>query len=275
MWLSPVLDLGAGAGRAALYLQERGLPVTAVDASPGAAEVCRRRGVADVRLGDVNDPPEDRRWAAVVLLCGNLGLGGSWDGSRRLLAGSLSWSCLARSWPVIGDSDRAPSDRAAHPLSRPGHSLVAAVQHSCLKDGCPGRGHRVADRAARAGRRRPRRPAAPNLEAGHPGRVSSRPRAGHPGAVNSRPRAGHLGAVNSRPGAGHPGAVNSRPRAADHPGRSAVDLVRSGRFLGVLGLTLGPVSALGAASRIRAAAGETVTSGAAPGESVTPGGRGA
>jgi SAM-dependent methyltransferase len=82
----PVLDLGAGAGRAALYLQQRGLPVTAVDASPGAAEVCRRRGVADVRLGDVNDPPQDRRWGAVLLLCGNLGLGGSWDGSRRLLA---------------------------------------------------------------------------------------------------------------------------------------------------------------------------------------------
>jgi len=81
----PVLDLGAGAGRAALYLQERGLSVTAVDASPGAVEVCRRRGVADVRLGDVHDPPADKHWAAVLLLCGNLGLGGSWDGSRRLL----------------------------------------------------------------------------------------------------------------------------------------------------------------------------------------------
>lgn len=81
----PVLDLGAGAGRAALHFQERGLPVTAIDASPGSVEVCRRRGVADVRLGDVNDPPCDRSWAAVLLLCGNLGLGGSWDGSRRLL----------------------------------------------------------------------------------------------------------------------------------------------------------------------------------------------
>ncbi len=81
----PVLDLGTGAGRAALYFQQRGLPVTAVDASPGAVEVCRRRGVADVRLGDANDPPRDRCWAAVLLLCGNLGLGGSWEGSRELL----------------------------------------------------------------------------------------------------------------------------------------------------------------------------------------------
>jgi len=82
----PVLDLGAGAGRASLYLQERGLRVAAVDASPGAVEVCRRRGVADVRLGDVNAPPADLPWAGVLLLCGNLGLGGSWQGSRRLLA---------------------------------------------------------------------------------------------------------------------------------------------------------------------------------------------
>ena len=82
----PVLDLGAGAGRAGLYLQERGLRVTAVDASPGAAEVCRRRGVADVRLGDANEPPADLPWAGVLLLCGNLGLGGSWEGNRRLLA---------------------------------------------------------------------------------------------------------------------------------------------------------------------------------------------
>lgn len=81
----PVLDLGAGAGRASLYLQKRGLAVTAVDASPGAVEVCRRRGVADARLGDVNDPPADQAWGAVLLLCGNLGLGGSWEGNRRLL----------------------------------------------------------------------------------------------------------------------------------------------------------------------------------------------
>jgi SAM-dependent methyltransferase len=82
---SPALDLGAGAGRASLWLQEQGVEVTAVDSSPGAVEVCRARGVRDVRLGDLRDPPTDRRWRAILLLCGNLGLGGSWDGTRRLL----------------------------------------------------------------------------------------------------------------------------------------------------------------------------------------------
>jgi SAM-dependent methyltransferase len=82
----PVLDLGAGAGRSSLYLQARGFDVTAIESSVGAAEVCRRRGIDDVRVGDLNDPPTDRRWRTVLLLCGNLGLGGSWDGNRRLLA---------------------------------------------------------------------------------------------------------------------------------------------------------------------------------------------
>jgi SAM-dependent methyltransferase len=98
----PVLDLGAGAGRAALHLQEQGLEVVAVESSPGAAEVCRRRGVIDVRLGYLNDPPADRPWRTVLLLCGNLGLGGSWDGNRRLLV-ALAERCPPGA-VLVGDS---------------------------------------------------------------------------------------------------------------------------------------------------------------------------
>lgn len=83
---SPALDLGAGAGRASLWLQDHGIGVTAVDSSPGAVGVCRARGVRDVRLGDLNELPNEKPWRLILLLCGNLGLGGSFDGNRRLLA---------------------------------------------------------------------------------------------------------------------------------------------------------------------------------------------
>src|SRR6476469_6833304 len=45
-----VLDIGAGAGRVALHLQARGHDVVSIDVSPGAVEVCRRRGVRDARI---------------------------------------------------------------------------------------------------------------------------------------------------------------------------------------------------------------------------------
>ena len=98
----PVLDLGAGAGRVALHLQDRGLRVAAIESSPGAAEVCRKRGVLDVRVQDLNDPPSDQPWKAILLLCGNLGLGGSWEGNRRLLQ-RLAAICPSGAL-LVGDS---------------------------------------------------------------------------------------------------------------------------------------------------------------------------
>ena len=38
-----VLDVGCGAGRVSLFLQEKGVDATGIDSSPGAIEVCRRR----------------------------------------------------------------------------------------------------------------------------------------------------------------------------------------------------------------------------------------
>lgn len=98
----PVLDLGAGAGRASRYFQLLGHEVTAIESSPGAAEVCRSRGVQDVRVGDLNDPPRDRRWTTVLLLCGNLGLGGSWEANRALLTRLAGLA--APNAVLIGDS---------------------------------------------------------------------------------------------------------------------------------------------------------------------------
>ena len=50
-----ILDIGAGAGQAALALQAMGRQVLALDVSPGAVEVCRRRGVVSTFLGTVHD----------------------------------------------------------------------------------------------------------------------------------------------------------------------------------------------------------------------------
>jgi hypothetical protein len=98
----PVLDLGCGAGRAALYLQEKGLEVAAIDVSPGAVEVCSRRGLRDVRLGDLCDPPTDRHWRSILMLCGNLGLAGGWQETQDLLIKLAA--CSSEEAVLVGDT---------------------------------------------------------------------------------------------------------------------------------------------------------------------------
>lgn len=45
-----VLDIGCGAGRFSLHLQQKGFDVTGIDNSRGAVKVCKLRGVKDVRI---------------------------------------------------------------------------------------------------------------------------------------------------------------------------------------------------------------------------------
>jgi 2-polyprenyl-3-methyl-5-hydroxy-6-metoxy-1,4-benzoquinol methylase len=70
-----VLDVGCGAGRFSLPLQARGLPVTALDVSPGAAEVTMARGVRRVVTGTVADHAAGGvRYDTFLLMGENLGL---------------------------------------------------------------------------------------------------------------------------------------------------------------------------------------------------------
>lgn len=73
-----VLDIGCGAGRAALHLEERGHEVVAIDASAEAVEVCSKRGVKDprvMRLADVGRCSDELGvFDTIILLGGNFGL---------------------------------------------------------------------------------------------------------------------------------------------------------------------------------------------------------
>ena len=66
-----VLDVGAGAGRVALHLQEKGHDVVAIDVSPGAVETCRRRGVRDARVIRIEDVDESLGVFETVVMYGN------------------------------------------------------------------------------------------------------------------------------------------------------------------------------------------------------------
>jgi SAM-dependent methyltransferase len=81
-----VLDAGCGAGRVALELQARGRRVLAIDVSPLAIEVAKRRGVREGRvLAFEHVGPELGRFDTVVMYGNNFGLFGNKTKAQRLL----------------------------------------------------------------------------------------------------------------------------------------------------------------------------------------------
>jgi SAM-dependent methyltransferase len=83
-----VLDVGCGAGRHALYLQEQGHEVVGIDTSPGAVAVSRDRGV-DARECDVADVRELEAgtFDTVVMGGNNFGLVGTRATAPGILGG--------------------------------------------------------------------------------------------------------------------------------------------------------------------------------------------
>jgi 2-polyprenyl-3-methyl-5-hydroxy-6-metoxy-1,4-benzoquinol methylase len=80
-----VLDIGCGAGRHSLYLQEKGLDVTGIDNSTGAIEVCRLRGLKNTFVYSIDeiDKFEPGSFDTIIMLGNNFGLFG--DGAKAKL----------------------------------------------------------------------------------------------------------------------------------------------------------------------------------------------
>ncbi|WP_199520940.1 class I SAM-dependent methyltransferase [Jiangella anatolica] len=73
----PVLDLGCGPGRLVVALAERGVPALGVDASGQAVDQARARGATALRHSVFDPLPGEGRWRSVLLLDGNVGIGGA------------------------------------------------------------------------------------------------------------------------------------------------------------------------------------------------------
>jgi SAM-dependent methyltransferase len=79
-----VLDVGTGAARVSLYLQDRGIDVTGIDNSPLAIEVCKKRGLANAFLLPAELIGSDLGIFDTVIMFGSLFFGNS-QSVRRLL----------------------------------------------------------------------------------------------------------------------------------------------------------------------------------------------
>ena len=72
----PVLDLGCGPGRLVRALAEEGIAALGVDASPAAVDTARRQGANVICRSLFDRLPGEGRWRSIVLLDGNIGIGG-------------------------------------------------------------------------------------------------------------------------------------------------------------------------------------------------------
>lgn len=82
-----VLDVGCGAGRHSLYLQQKGFNVTAIDNSQGAIEVCRARGLKNAIVKQITDVDEfePNSFDTILMLGNNFGLFGDAAGAKLIL----------------------------------------------------------------------------------------------------------------------------------------------------------------------------------------------
>ena len=86
----PVLDVGCGPGRHVRALAKLGIAALGLDASPAAVRVARERGTQVVHGSVFDAVPATGGWRTVLLLDGNVGIGGDPAALLRRLADLLT-----------------------------------------------------------------------------------------------------------------------------------------------------------------------------------------
>ena len=75
--VAPVLDVGCGPGRVVAALDSIGVASLGIDIAETAVTLSRSRGRPAVRCDAFGPVPDEGTWASVVLLDGNIGIGGN------------------------------------------------------------------------------------------------------------------------------------------------------------------------------------------------------
>jgi SAM-dependent methyltransferase len=138
------LDVGCGAGRVALYLQEKGHDVVGIDNSPFAVKTCQQRGVKDVRLLSITQLSRQKIGLVdtFIMFGNNFGLVGNVKRAKWLLRRFYhmtpqSGRILAESSDPYWRDPPRPYHKAYHDLNRrrgrlPGQ-LRIRVRYQVLK----------------------------------------------------------------------------------------------------------------------------------------------
>lgn len=74
--VGPVLDVGCGPGRIVTALAEQGIPALGVDIAEVAVALTLRRGAPALSRDVFDRVPGEGRWPTVLVLDGNIGIGG-------------------------------------------------------------------------------------------------------------------------------------------------------------------------------------------------------
>jgi SAM-dependent methyltransferase len=143
-----VLDVGCGAGRFALALQDRGVAVTGLDVSAGAVAVAAQRGVRDVVHGTVASLAAGaRRYDTFLLMGENLGL---LEGARRAAGFLGELAAIARPGARIVGHGVDP-----HAAATVDQVLAAYLRRDRERERAREDERRPEDERAREGERRP------------------------------------------------------------------------------------------------------------------------
>jgi SAM-dependent methyltransferase len=132
----PTLDIGTGAGRFALALQEREVPVVGLDTSPAAIRLCADRGVRATVCAAVSRHARDAAGAySRFLLAGNnLGLLSSREAAPEFLAALAAMAApgavvVAQGASPFGTDD--PAHLAYHEQNRAAGRLPGQLRLRC------------------------------------------------------------------------------------------------------------------------------------------------